>query len=251
MTARVFKLALMASAVFAVGILLLGLIMRFAAPRDFRLSLTPSLHIAASNARGSGGLGRVEIFNDASGQYRGSIIGLVGADGKIYPPLDCEIAWGDAWGVYYRYFRGQDWAYSGPCRQAFGIRCWRLRRFLSRGFCDAGAERARHNRRQHTVQRRRARLRSAHVWPQRLEQLVRASLSTAGWQKSRMRSNDAKPAGFVGSIAIIMPRSMPLRSKSESTSRQQPLAIGFRHAPPATSRLGADRRSKRDSQISR
>lgn len=108
MAARASHLALTASAVFAVGILLLGLTMRFAAPRDFRLSLLPSLHIAVSNARGSGGLGRVEIFNDASGPYRGSIIGLVGADGKIYPPLDGEIAWGDAWGVYYRYFRGQD-----------------------------------------------------------------------------------------------------------------------------------------------
>lgn len=109
MTARVSNLALMASAVFAVGVLLLSLMMRFAAPRDFRLSLTPALHFAVSNARGSAGLGRVEIFNDAEyGPYRGSIIGLVGADGKIDPPLDCEIAWGDAWGMYYRYFRWRD-----------------------------------------------------------------------------------------------------------------------------------------------
>jgi hypothetical protein len=108
MTGRVFQLALMASAVFAVGILLLGLTMRIAAPREMGLSLSPNLHIGVSNARRSGGLGRVEIFNDARGPYRGSILGLVGADGKTYPPLDCEIAWGDARGVYYRYFRGQD-----------------------------------------------------------------------------------------------------------------------------------------------
>jgi hypothetical protein len=104
----VFKLALTASAVFAVGILLLGLTMRIAAPCEMRLSLSPNLHIGVSNARRSGGLGRVEIFNDASGPNCGSIIGLVGADGKIYPPLDCEIAWGDARGAYNRYFRGQD-----------------------------------------------------------------------------------------------------------------------------------------------
>lgn len=108
MAARASHLALTASAVFAVGILLLGLTMRFTAPRDFRLSLTPRLHVGVSNACGSGVLGRVEIFNDASGPYRGSIIGLVGADGNNYPPLDCQIARGDAWGAYYRYFRGQD-----------------------------------------------------------------------------------------------------------------------------------------------
>lgn len=108
MTARVSNLALMASAVLAVGILLLGLTMRVAAPCELRLSLSPNLHIGVSSARGSGALGRVEIFNDAYGPYRGSIIGLVGADGEIYPPLDREIAWGDKWGVYYRYFRSQD-----------------------------------------------------------------------------------------------------------------------------------------------
>jgi hypothetical protein len=106
MTARVLNLALIALAALAVGILLLGLAMRFMAPRDIRLSLISSLHFAVSNARGSGGLGRVEIFNDAEyGPYRGSI---VGADAKVYPPLDCKIAWGDAWGMYYRYFRWQE-----------------------------------------------------------------------------------------------------------------------------------------------
>lgn len=108
MTARVSNLALIASSVFAVGILMFGLATRFVAPRDFRLSLMPGLHIAVSNVRESGWLGRVEIFNDAYGPYRGSIIGIVGADAKVYPPLDCKIAWGDAWGVYYRYFRGDD-----------------------------------------------------------------------------------------------------------------------------------------------
>lgn len=109
MTARVLNLAFISSAVLAVGVLLLGLTMRFAAPRGFRLSLTPSLHIAVSNARTTAGLGRIEIFNDAGyGPYRGSIIGIVGSDAKIYPPLDCTVAWGDAWGVYYRYFRWQD-----------------------------------------------------------------------------------------------------------------------------------------------
>lgn len=109
MTARVLNLALIALAALAVGILLLGLAMRFMAPRDIRLSLISSLHFAVSNARGSGGLGRVEIFNDAEyGPYRGSIIGIVGADAKVYPPLDCKIAWGDAWGMYYRYFRWQE-----------------------------------------------------------------------------------------------------------------------------------------------
>ena len=52
---------------------------------------------------------RLVLFNDAEyGPYRGSIIGLVDADGSIYPPLEREESFGDSWGVYYRHFQWSD-----------------------------------------------------------------------------------------------------------------------------------------------
>ncbi len=49
---------------------------------------------------------RLVFFNDAEyGPYSGSIIGLVDEDGNIYPPLEREQAFGDSWGIYYRYFQ--------------------------------------------------------------------------------------------------------------------------------------------------
>jgi len=52
---------------------------------------------------------RLALFNDKEyGPYCGSIIGIVGPDGKTYPPLRHEEYFGDSWGVYYRYFQWYD-----------------------------------------------------------------------------------------------------------------------------------------------
>lgn len=71
-------------------------------PLQQRISLAADFHISLLR-------GRVCFFNDAEyGPYCGSIIGIVDEDGNTYPPLEREIAWGDSWGVYYRYFRWAD-----------------------------------------------------------------------------------------------------------------------------------------------
>jgi len=73
-------------------------------PWEYRLSFGDSFHVGVW-ARG--GLdSRIVFFNDAEyGPYRGSIIGLVGSNGSLYPPLDRDVRFGDTWGVYYRYFQ--------------------------------------------------------------------------------------------------------------------------------------------------
>jgi hypothetical protein len=66
------------------------------------VSLTKSAHV------GVWGLGcdsRIVFFNDPDGPYCGSIIGLVDSEGNVHPPLVRQRAFGDSWGIYYRYFR--------------------------------------------------------------------------------------------------------------------------------------------------
>ena len=79
----------------------------FLNPWDHYLSLGDALHIGVW---GSSGLdSRVVFFNDSDyGPYRGSITGVIGADGVVYPPLLHQRAFGDSWGIYYRYFRWSD-----------------------------------------------------------------------------------------------------------------------------------------------
>ncbi len=48
---------------------------------------------------------RLVFFNDAvSGPYLGSTLGIVDDQGNVYPPRIRESAWGDRYGVYWRYF---------------------------------------------------------------------------------------------------------------------------------------------------
>jgi len=71
-------------------------------PWDHRISVRDDFHVGLWRTR-------VVFFNDAEyGPYRGSIIGLVDSDGNVYPPLECEIKWGDSLGVYFRYFLRAD-----------------------------------------------------------------------------------------------------------------------------------------------
>lgn len=51
---------------------------------------------------------RIAFFNSEFGPYSGSIIGFVGDDEKVYPPIQREIGFGDTGGIYYRYFKWSD-----------------------------------------------------------------------------------------------------------------------------------------------
>lgn len=73
---------------------------------DHHVSFGDSCHIGVWN-RGLDS--RLVVFSDSDyGPYRGSIIGLVDANGNVYPPLKRRAAYGDAWGIYYRYFQWAD-----------------------------------------------------------------------------------------------------------------------------------------------
>jgi hypothetical protein len=75
-------------------------------PGHHYLSFSHDLHISVWNC---GPDARLVFFNDADyGPYRGSIIGLVDADGNVHPPLVRERAFGDSWGIYYRDFQWSD-----------------------------------------------------------------------------------------------------------------------------------------------
>lgn len=76
-------------------------------PWEYRLSFGDSFHVGVWARDGLDS--RIVFFNDAGyGPCRGSIIGLVGSDGNVYPPRIREVYIGDTWGVYYRYFQWID-----------------------------------------------------------------------------------------------------------------------------------------------
>ena len=82
--------------------ILLFLVGYIASPWDYYLSFSDDSHVGVCT-RGLDS--RFVFFNDAEyGPYSGSIIGLVDEDGNIYPPLEREEAFGNSWGIYYRYF---------------------------------------------------------------------------------------------------------------------------------------------------
>jgi hypothetical protein len=97
-------LTVVSTALLVVAILLLlaGYALR---PRFHYVSISDSLHVGLE-ARGFDS--RSVFFNDATGPYRGSIIGLLDSDGNLVDPLEREWRFGDAWGVYYRYFQWPD-----------------------------------------------------------------------------------------------------------------------------------------------
>jgi hypothetical protein len=75
-------------------------------PWNHYLSFNDDFHVGVW---GRGLDSRIVFFNDAEyGPYRGSIIGFSDANGNIYPPLERVEAFGDSWGIYYRYFQWSD-----------------------------------------------------------------------------------------------------------------------------------------------
>lgn len=89
--------------VITVALFLAGYLLN---PSDHYLSLGDDSHFIVL---GRGLDSRAVIFNDARyGPYRGSIIGLADVDGSVLPRLEEQAAFGDSWGIYYRYFRRSD-----------------------------------------------------------------------------------------------------------------------------------------------
>jgi hypothetical protein len=69
------------------------------------LSFAPDVHACLSRIPRDGLDVRFTFFSDALyGPNRGSIIGIADEHGNIYPPLLTRSAFGDRWGIYWRYF---------------------------------------------------------------------------------------------------------------------------------------------------
>ncbi|MEX0712327.1 MAG: hypothetical protein WD278_08250 [Pirellulales bacterium] len=85
-----------------VALVLAGYVFR---PWEHSLSFGESFHVGVFN-RGLDS--RLVCFSHSKYPYFGSIIGIVDAEGNIYPPLKRRVAFGDTWGVYYRYFQWSD-----------------------------------------------------------------------------------------------------------------------------------------------
>lgn len=106
MARRAFKIVTVVSTVLLAITVLLFLAGFVISPSDHYVSFNDDFHVGIWG----GGLdSRIVFFNDAEyGPYHGSIIGLVHADGDVHPPLVREEAFGNSWGIYYRYFQWSD-----------------------------------------------------------------------------------------------------------------------------------------------
>ena len=77
-------------------------------PWNHRLSITESFHVSVWGGFDEPFFGRLVFFNNKEyGPYRGSIISLSDSQGNSVPPIT-KRAWGDLFGVYYRYFHWSD-----------------------------------------------------------------------------------------------------------------------------------------------
>ena len=102
MASKAIQIARIVSFVASGAIVILFALSLVLDPMEFHVSLTDEFHVGFLR-------GRIAFFSDAEyGPYQGSIIGLVDADGNVYPPLEREVKWGDTLGVYFRYFRWTD-----------------------------------------------------------------------------------------------------------------------------------------------
>jgi len=103
MACRTHKLATAISTALLFLFLLLFVTGYLTNPWNHYLSINDSFHVCVWN-RGLDS--RIVFFNDAEyGPYRGSIIGIEGADGNVSTQRLRENAFIDAWGIYYRYFQ--------------------------------------------------------------------------------------------------------------------------------------------------
>ncbi len=76
-------------------------------PWDHYLSFGDKFHVSIWDLGGRDS--RIAFFSNGEyGPYRGSMIGFVGADGKLDPPLKRKEGFGDSWGIYYRLFEWHD-----------------------------------------------------------------------------------------------------------------------------------------------
>jgi hypothetical protein len=106
MARRLLNFVSVVSTVMLAFAVLLFLAGYFFHPSDYSLTVSDDCHVGVW---GRGFDSRIVFFNDREyGPYRGSIIGLTDADGNLYPPLEEKAAFGDSWGIYYRYFRWSD-----------------------------------------------------------------------------------------------------------------------------------------------
>lgn len=106
MAHRSFKIATVVSTVMLAMSVVLFIAGYVLSPRDCHLSLHDDFHVGAW---ASGLDSRLVFFNDGEhGPYRGSIIGLANAEGRIDPPLVRKESFGDSWGIYYRHFQWSD-----------------------------------------------------------------------------------------------------------------------------------------------
>ena len=106
MARRAFLVVTMISTAMLVITVLLFIAGWVISPWDQFLSFSDDFHVGVL---GRGIDARIVCFSDSDyGPYQGSIIGVVDADGSLYPPLKSEYAFGDSWGIYYRYFEWSD-----------------------------------------------------------------------------------------------------------------------------------------------
>ena len=119
MTRRLIKFVTVLSTVLLVLTVLLFLAGFVINPWEHYLSIGDDFHVSFS-ARGL--VSRIIFFNDAEyGPYRGSIIQLVDDRGNAFPKLKREEAFGDSWGIYYRYF---EWSRSGSRLWTLMVTLW-------------------------------------------------------------------------------------------------------------------------------
>ena len=122
---RALQYATLASFIlFVVAVLLF--IAGFAVnPWDHRLSVTENFHIGVWRY-GSGLDVRLVFFNHGEyGPYRGGAIAVIDDQGNVHPPRERESAWGDSWGIYWRYFHWKEaWGQTDPVLWTLMVSLW-------------------------------------------------------------------------------------------------------------------------------
>ena len=121
---RIFRYAVLTSAILLVVSVLLFLAGFAANPLERRLSVTEDFHICLWLYRDTDV--RLVFFNDHDyGPYFGSIIGMVDDQGNVYPPIARESRWGDCCGVYWRYFHWKEaWGQKDPVLWTLMVTLW-------------------------------------------------------------------------------------------------------------------------------
>ncbi len=121
---RLFRYAVITSAVLLVVSVLLLLAGFAANPLERRLSVTQDFHICLWRHRDVDV--RLVFFNDHEyGPYLGSILGIVDDQGNVHPPLAGESCWGDCCGIYWRHFRWREaWGRADPVLWTLMVSLW-------------------------------------------------------------------------------------------------------------------------------